>query len=317
MPAVVVPPGYDVPPTAVPGVRVGHAHNLDARTGCTVVLAPPQGAVAGVDQRGGAPGTRETDALRPVHLVDRVHAVLLTGGSAFGLAAADGVMRALAEQGVGFDTGVVRVPIVPAAVLFDLRVGRPTWPDADMGYGAVQAARGGPVPQGRVGAGAGATVGKLRGPEHAMPGGLGVAGVQLPHGLIVSALAVVNALGQVVHPTTGAPIAGARDDAGRVAASLALLTALAEHQVRLGFRAAAHNTTLAVVVTNAQLDKAGATKVAQMAQNGLGRALRPAHTMLDGDTVFALATGQVPADVSIVGAWAAEVVAWAIVRAVL
>ncbi len=310
-----LPQGYDVPPTAVPGVRVGHAHDAEARTGCTVILAPRQGAVAGVDQRGGAPGTRETDALRPVHLVDRAHAVLLTGGSAFGLAAADGVMRALAEQGVGFDTGVARVPIVPAAVLFDLHVGRATWPDADMGYRAVQAAHAGPVAQGRVGAGIGATVGKLLGPERAMPGGVGVAGVRLPRGLIVSALAVVNALGQVVHPDTGQPIAGARDPEGRVVEPRALLTAWAERPTALDFRAAEH-TTLVVVVTNARLDKAAATKVAQMAQNGLARALRPAHTMLDGDTVFALATGEVPADASLVGAWAAEVTAWAIVQAV-
>ncbi len=308
-------PSYDVPPTAVEGVRVGHAHDPQARTGCTVILAPPQGAVAGVDIRGGAPGTRETDALQPVHLVQRAHAVLLTGGSAFGLAAAEGVVRFLRERGVGFDTGVAKVPIVPAAVLFDLRVGEPTWPSAAMGYQAAQNATAGPVAQGRVGAGMGATVGKLLGPERAMPGGLGVAGVRFPNGLIVSALAVVNALGNVVHPETAAPLAGARGPDDSIVDARQVLAQAAAQGVQLAF-GPGENTTLAVVVTNARLDKAGATKVAQMAHDGLARVLRPAHTMLDGDTIFTLATGTTPGDASIVGAWAAEMVAWAVARAV-
>lgn len=309
--------------TDVPGLRVGHAHDAEALTGCTVVLCE-QGAVAGVDQRGGAPGTRETDALRPMHLVERVHGVLLTGGSAFGLDAATGVMRYLEERGVGYDTGVARVPIVPAAVIFDLAVGRAdVRPDAAMGYAACQAASDGPVAEGNVGAGMGATLGKILGLGRAMKSGLGAASVDAGGGVVVAALVVVNPLGDVVDPESGAILAGARNPdkgplrfgEGPFADTLRVLRSLAG---RTALRFAARgNTVVGVVVTNARLTKSEANKVAQMAQDGVARTVRPAHTMFDGDTLFCLATGQKKADVNIVGAFAAEAVAQAILRAVM
>ncbi|MEP7198613.1 MAG: P1 family peptidase, partial [Chloroflexota bacterium] len=264
--------------TDIPGLNVGHWTNLDAATGCTVVLCP-QGAVAGVDVRGGAPGTRETDLLDPTCTVEQVHAIVLSGGSAFGLAAADGVMRWLEERGIGYDVGVAKVPIVPAAILFDLGIGsarvRPTAAD---GYAACEAATAVAVAQGNVGAGTGATVGKMRGMKQAMKGGLGCASRQIEGEVIVAALVVVNAVGDVVDPRAGQIIAGARnaDSNGFVnedtirdaVSSIAPLT----------------NTTLAVVATNAAITKSGATKIAQMAHDGLARAIRPAHTAMDGDT---------------------------------
>jgi len=309
--------------TDVPGLRVGHAHDAEALTGCTVVLCE-QGAVAGVDQRGGAPGTRETDALRPMHLVERVHGVLLTGGSAFGLDAATGVMRYLEDRGVGYDTGVARVPIVPAAVIFDLAVGRAdVRPDAAMGYAACQAASDGPVAEGNVGAGMGATVGKILGLGRAMKSGLGTASVDAGGGVVVAALVVVNPLGDVVDPESGAILAGARNPdkgplrfgEGPFADTLRVLRSLAG---RTALRFAARgNTVVGVMATNARLTKSEANKVAQMAQDGVARTVRPAHTMFDGDTLFCLATGQKKADVNIVGAFAAEAVAQAILRAVM
>ncbi|MDW7991926.1 MAG: P1 family peptidase, partial [Anaerolineae bacterium] len=283
-------------------------------TGCTVVLCE-EGAVGGVDQRGGAPGTRETDLLHPMHLVEKVHAVLLTGGSAFGLAAADGVMRYLEERGVGFDTAVAKVPIVPAAVIFDLNLGDPkARPDAAMGYAACQAASDGPVPEGNVGAGTGASAGKLLGVARAMKTGLGTAAVRMQDGLVVAALMVVNPLGNVVDPQTGQILAGVRPpDADFPADALSILRFLHEQGILRPFPA--HNTVIGVVATNARLAKEQVNKVAQMAQNGIARAVRPAHTMFDGDTLFALATGEKPADVNVVGAFAAEAVAQAIVRA--
>jgi len=302
--------------TDVPGIRVGHATNQEAMTGCTVVLCPPGGAVGGVDQRGGAPGTRETDLLRPLHTVERVHAVLLAGGSAFGLDAAGGVVRWLEEHKIGFDVRVAKVPIVPAAVVFDLDVGRADIrPDAAMGYAACSAARGGPVAEGRVGAGTGCTVGKVLGMGHASPGGTGTASVDLGGALVVGAIVVVNAFGDVVDPHTGQILAGARPLGGEGwADTLATMKGLVGKTV-LRFAGRGH-TVIGVVATNARLTKEGANKVAQMAHNGLARAIRPAHTMLDGDTLFALATGKKAADVNLVGAYAAEVVAEAIVRAV-
>jgi len=287
-----------------------------ALTGCTVVLCPA-GAVGGVDQRGGAPGTRETDPLRPLHIVQKAHAVVLAGGSAFGLEAATGVVRYLEERGIGFDMRVARVPIVPAAILFDLGIGRSdVRPDAAMGYAACLAANDGPVAEGNVGAGAGATVGKVLGLPQAMKAGLGTASVDLGGGLIVGALVAVNAFGDVVDPRTGHILAGARRPDGTGFADT--LSVLRERvngpPMRFG---APGNTVIGVVATNANLTKEGANKVAQMAHDGIARAVRPAHTMFDGDTLFALATGQVEADVNIVGAFAAEVVAQAIVRAVL
>jgi L-aminopeptidase/D-esterase-like protein len=278
-----------------------------------VVLAEA-GAVAGVDVRGSAPGTRETDLLDPVNLVQQVHAIVLAGGSAFGLDVATGVMRYLEERGIGFDTGVARVPIVPAAILFDLGVGdRPgIRPDAACGYQAAETASGGPVAEGNVGAGAGATVGKLGG-GGAMKAGVGTTSIRLPDGLVVAALMVVNAVGDIIDPATGRVIAGVRTEDGRGLADARTLV----RSGRTGRGGAAENTTIGVVATNARLDKAQATKMAQMAHDGLARAISPAHTPRDGDTIFALATGQLEADadVGLIGALAAEAVADAIVRA--
>jgi len=297
--------------TDVPGIKVGHTHDLQALTGCTVVLCE-EGAVAGVDQRGGAPGTRETDLLRPAHLVERVHAVLLTGGSAFGLDAAGGVMRWLEERQVGYETGVARVPIVPAAVIYDLSLGRAeVRPDAGMGYKACQNAVSLPPAQGCVGAGTGASVGKARGLQWAMKSGLGSASLRTKKGLVVAALAVVNALGEVVDPSNGRIIAGARSPQGGL---LRTLDVLAEQAGGVEF--AGSNTTIGVVATNAALTKEHTSKVAQMAQDGLARAVIPAHTLLDGDTIFSLSLGKVQADVSLVGALAAEIFARAVLQAV-
>ena len=298
--------------TDIKGLRVGHATDMAHLTGCTVVLCPPEGCVAGVDQRGSAPGTRETDLLRPGQLVERVNAILLTGGSAFGLAAADGVMRYLEEHGMGFPVGVTVVPIVPAAVIMDLTVG--DWrvrPDAAMGYAACQAAAGGPLAEGNVGAGTGASVGKMLGPAGAMKSGLGTASLHLPDGLIVAALMVVNAIGDIVDPANGQIVAGARLPGGGWANSAHLLVYGAPQA-----GASPSNTVIGVIATNAKLDKAQATKVAQMAHDGLARAARPAHTMYDGDTVFALSTGEVQADVTRVGQAAADIMVEAILRAV-
>lgn len=301
--------------TRVPGLRVGHAHDLEACTGCTVVLCEA-GAVAGVDQRGGAPGTRETDLLRPMHLVERVHAVVLAGGSAFGLDAASGVVRYLAEHDIGYDVGLARVPIVPAAVLFDLGVGRAdAWPDAAMGYHACQLAHAEPVVEGRVGAGAGATAGKVLGMAQATQTGVGSAAVVLANGLVIAALIAVNPYGDVVEPSTGRVLAGVRDpDDGHFVGALTALATAAAFPPGGG---PLSNTVIGVVATNAALDKVEINKVAQMAQDGVAQTIRPAHTMWDGDTLFALATGEQPAHINVVGAYAAEVVAQAITRAAL
>jgi L-aminopeptidase/D-esterase-like protein len=315
-PSPAAPRHVDPGLTAVAGLEVGHYTLPERPTGCTVVLAR-HGAIAGVDVRGGAPGTRETDLLDPSNTVLRVHAVVLSGGSAFGLDAATGVVRFLEERGIGFDVSIVKVPIVPAAVLFDLAVGdmphvRPT---AESGYRAAHAATDGPVAEGNVGAGAGATVGKIAGRARAMKGGLGTASITLPDGLTVAALVAVNAVGDVVDPATGRVIAGVRADDGRSLADARELLRAS------GFRPlgrAGENTTIGVVATNAILDKAQARKVAQMAQDGFARTIVPAHTPLDGDTIFALATGSLPneADVMTIGALGADVMAQAVVRAV-
>jgi len=299
--------------TAVPGVRVGHATDPVGLTGCTVVLCE-RGAVGGVDQRGGAPGTRETDLLRPMHLVDRVHAVLLAGGSAFGLAAADGVVRYLEERGVGFDARVAKVPIVPAAILFDLDLGDPrARPDAAMGYAACEGTSDGPVPEGNVGAGTGATAGKILGIGRAMKAGLGTAAFDLGGGLVVGALVAVNPFGDVVDPATGRILAGARKPrSDEPADTMAVMRSL----VGKAILKIASSTVIGVVATNARLTKEEANKVAQMAQDGIARTVRPAHTLFDGDTLFALSTGGKRADVNLVGAYAAEAVAQAVVRAV-
>jgi L-aminopeptidase/D-esterase-like protein len=302
--------------TAVTGLKVGH-HTLSARpTGCTVVLAEA-GAVAGVDVRGSAPGTRETDLLNPLNLVDRVHAIVLAGGSAFGLDAASGVMRYLDERNIGFATAYGVVPIVPAAILFDLGVGDPKIrPAADCGYAAAAAASPAPVEEGNVGAGAGATVGKMLGMERAMKGGIGTAALALPDGLIVAALVAVNAYGDVIDPATGRVVAGARTADGNGFADARVLLRTGVQQKRpIG-----ENSTIGVVATNARLTKSQAAKVAQMAHDGLARSINPVHTLSDGDTLFALATGTFggdgDADVSRIGALAAEAVADAVLRAV-
>ena len=299
--------------TAVPGIRVGHATDLEGLTGCTVVLCEA-GAVGGVDQRGGAPGTRETDLLRPLHLVEKVHAVFLAGGSAFGLAAGDGVMRYLAEKGVGFDAGVARVPIVPGAILFDLDLGDPeARPNAEMGYAACLKATDKTVVEGNVGAGTGASVGRILGAAQAMKGGLGSAAVRLGDDLVVGAVMAVNGFGDVVDPATGEIAAGAlRPDGKGPVDTLRVMAQMAGS----GSPALASSTVIGVVASNARLTKEEANKVAQMAQDGIARTMRPAHTMYDGDTIFALATGGVAADVNVVGAYAAEVVAESVLRAV-
>jgi L-aminopeptidase/D-esterase-like protein len=309
--------------TDVPGIRVGHAQDDEALTGCTVILCE-KGAVGGVDQRGGAPGTRETDLLKPVNAVQKVHAVLLAGGSAFGLEAASGVMRYLEEKGIGFNTGVARVPIVPAAILYDLAIGRADIrPDLEMGYRAAASASAEAPAEGNAGAGMGATVGKIFGMAGAMKSGLGTASMEIGGGIIVGAIVAVNAFGDVIDPQTGRILAGARStklgpvilgSADYFADTLAVMKTLAGRAILK--LAMSRNTVIGVVATNARFTKSEATKMAQMAQDGLARAIRPAHTMLDGDIIFALATGQKKADVSIVGAYAAEVLAQAIVRAV-
>lgn len=309
--------------TDVPGISVGHADDPTALTGCTVVLCE-KGAVGGVDQRGGAPGTRETDLLRPMHLIEHVHAVMLSGGSAFGLDAASGAMRYLFEKGIGVNTGVARVPIVPSAILFDLAVGDPNVrPDAQMGYQACLNASTQPPANGSVGAGMGATVGKILGPGQAMRSGIGTASLEIRRGVFVAAMIAVNAFGDVIDPATQEIIAGARPlERGVVklggkekfADTLQVMRTLVGRAV-LGI-AMRQNTVIGVVATNARLNKEETNKLAQMAQNGIALSVRPAHTMLDGDTLFALATGERRMDVNIVGAFAPQVVSAAIIRAV-
>ena len=296
--------------TDIPGIRVGHDTNLEAATGCTVILCDTV-AVGGVDVRGGAPATRETELLHPLNLVEQVDAVVLTGGSAYGLDAASGVMRYLEEQGLGYDTGVARIPIVPAAAIFDLGFGLASIrPDAEAGYQACKNATAEPVMQGNIGAGTGATVGKMAGPSFMMKGGLGSASTLLSDGTLVGALVVVNALGDIIDPQTQKVVAGARNPAGH------------------GFLAANPfgNTTIAVVATNASLTKGQTNKIAQMAHDGIAQTIRPAHTMFDGDTIFGLAMGPklqimtnstiAASQVSTIGAAAATTLARAIIKAV-
>ena len=301
--------------TAIPGIRVGHHTLANRPTGCTVILTEA-GATASVDIRGAAPGTRETALLDPVSTMQEIHAIVLAGGSAFGLAAADGVMRYLEERGVGYPTRAAPVPIVPAAILYDLGVGDdPTiHPTADCGYRAAQAATHGPIREGSVGAGAGATVGKIGGPHRAMKGGIGSVVLELPAGVLVAALMAVNSVGDVVDPETGVIVAGVRTADG---AALADARELLRGQAPLGTRDG-ENTTIGVVATNAALTKAQLGIVARMAHDGLARVVRPAHTPSDGDAIFALSTGEIEDDVSLlrIGALAADATADAILRAV-
>ncbi len=300
--------------TAVEGIKVGH-HTLTERpTGCTAILVDGD-AVGGVSQRGGAPGTRETDLLDPLNMVDKVNAVVLAGGSAFGLEAATGAVRWLEEHNIGWPAGPSKVPIVPAAILFDLGVGgnpkiRPT---ADCGYKAAEAATTGAVQEGSVGAGAGATVGKFGGAGRSTKSGIGTASITLPNGLVVAALVAVNAVGDIVDPATGKIVAGVRNPDNTFADARKILRSGAGAQPPR----AGENTTIGLVATNAKLTKSQATRMALMADDGYARAISPAHTNGDGDTIFSLATGRWngTADITIIGALAAEAMADAVVRA--
>jgi L-aminopeptidase/D-esterase-like protein len=300
--------------TAVEGLSVGH-HTLSERpTGCTVIVVDGD-AVGGVSQRGGAPGTRETDLLDPLNMVDKVNAIVLSGGSAFGLEAATGTVRWLEEHGIGWPAGPSKVPIVPAAILFDLGIGgnpkiRPT---ADCGYKAADAATAGPVTEGSVGAGAGATVGKFGGAGRSTKAGIGTASIRLPSGLVVAALVAVNAVGDIIDPATGKVVAGVRNPDGTFADARVLLRSGASLQrPRAG-----ENTTIGLVATNAKLTKSLVTRMALMADDGYARAISPSHTNGDGDTIFSLATGRWDgnADITLIGALAAEAMADAVVRA--
>ncbi|GFR36693.1 P1 family peptidase [Thermobrachium celere] len=299
--------------TDIKGIKIGNAQNFEARTGCTVVICE-EGATCGVDVRGGAPGTRETDLLNPVNLVDKVHAVVLSGGSAFGLDASCGVMQFLEERNIGFDVGVTKVPIVCSAVLFDLMVGDyRVRPDKKMGYEAcVNAYEIKRIENGKFGAGTGATVGKILGPEYAVDGGLGFYAVKVGE-LEVGAVVAVNCLGDVVDPRTGEIIAGALNE-DKTAFIDSTKVMLSRYNDRTNLFSG--NTTIAVVVTNARLTKAEATKVSSMAHDAFARTMRPAHTMFDGDTIFTMATGEVEVDISTLGMIATSVLEEAIIRAV-
>lgn len=283
--------------TDVPGLLVGHAQDEQAQTGCTVVLCP-RGATVGADVRGAAPGTRETDLCRPGNLVTAAHGVLLSGGSAFGLAAADGVMGWLEEQGVGLPTGAANVPIVPAAVLYDLAVGDArVRPHAAMGRQACENARGGPVARGRVGAGTGATVGKLLGPAFAQPGGIGTASWRFADGTVVAALIAVNAVGDIWGPA--GIVAGAKNEQGFLDSCACLMGGMAPGALLGGSGPVpGTNTTIGVVATNAKLTKEQVNRLAAVGHNGLARCIRPVHTQFDGDTLFGLATGETEGDLT-------------------
>lgn len=301
--------------TDVAGIEVGHFTDPRRPTGCSVVIAR-EGAVAGVDVRGAAPGTRETDLLAPGNLVEQVHAIMLAGGSAWGLEAATGAVRWLEEQGVGLDVGVGRLPLVPAAVLFDLHVGdMKVRPDAAAGYAACNAATCEPPAEGNVGAGAGAVVGKMFGLQHAMKGGVGTASVTVA-GVTVGALIACNAVGDVVDPDTGRPLAGARAADGLTLRDTrhALLRGEPPHPLLAG-----SNTTIGVIATDTRLTKVQAQRLAVAGHDGLARSINPVHTMSDGDTLFTLATGHVPhhPGMMVLATMAAEAVARATVRAVL
>lgn len=297
--------------TDVPGTLVGHAQDTVGMTGCTVVIWE-QGAVCSVDVRGSAPGTRETDLLQPTNLVDRIYGIVLSGGGSFGLDAASGVADYLVERNIGFDVGYGIVPIVPAAVLFDLSVGNPyARPDRNMGYAAAAGAVAGIVAEGNVGAGCGASVGKIGGFERAMKGGVGTASIRLQNGLVVGAIVAVNALGEIRDPDTRQLLAGPLNDDGELQEGASLLW-----MKEKPFSFTGTNTTLAVIATNAGLTKTELKKVAEMAHDGFARAIYPVHTMYDGDIAFAASTGSIKATVDLVGTLAADVVAEAIARGV-
>jgi L-aminopeptidase/D-esterase-like protein len=298
--------------TDIDDIKVGHAHNLVAGTGCTVVISE-NGATAGIDVRGGAPGTRESDLLNPVNLVEKIHAIVLSGGSAFGLDAASGVMQYLEERNIGFDVQVTKVPIVCGAALFDLAVGdHKIRPDREMGYQASRNATNLACAEGSVGAGTGATVGKILGMGTAMKSGLGCYAIQVGV-LKIGALVAVNCLGDVIDPKTGERLAGLlNEDLTELADTEAVMIQSYSEKKDLF----AGNTTIGIIATNAILTKSQATKLASMAQNGYARTMRPAHSMFDGDTIFTLATGHVEADLSVLGLLSARVMERAVISAV-
>ncbi len=305
--------------TKVHGIRVGQMQNEKAKTGVTVVLGPREGAMAGVSVRGGAPGTRETDVLKPGNLVEVAHAVVLTGGSAFGLSAADGVMRFLAQAGIGIDMGIARIPIVPAAVLFDLSVGEAgASPDAAMGRAAVTGAAKG-VQQGPYGAGCGCTVGKLVQNALPQPGGIGSASITLPEGITVGAIIAVNAVGDIYDPASGKCIASARMPDGTAVLADGLLKGAAPAPYQMRIPPPGTNTTIGVIAVDCRLSKDQVTRLADVSHGGLARAIRPSHTQMDGDSLFALATERVLQEVNFVKLCAAaqEVTARAVANAIL
>ena len=298
--------------TDIPGIKVGHAQNIESGTGCTVIICE-EGAVTGVDVRGGGPGTRELAALDPVNFITKAQAVYLGGGSAYGLDGAAGVMQYLEEKGFGFDVGVGVVPIVPGAVLFDLLVGdHKVRPDKKMGYQACRNAKENNKKEGNIGAGTGAAVGKINGPGFFMKSGIGTASRQVGD-LIVGAIVAVNSFGDVICPFTGRILAGTLDEDKKNLADTMSIMSSSETK---GSNAFSGNTTIGCIAVNADLTKAEATKVSMMAHDGFARAINPIHTMYDGDTIFCMATGEVKADTTIIGALAAEVMAEAIVNAV-
>lgn len=298
--------------TSIDGIRVGHAEDTKAATGCTVIICE-EGATAGVDVRGGSPGTRETDLLDPKNLVDKVHAVLLAGGSAFGLDAASGVMKYLEERDIGFDVQLTKVPIVCGAVLFDLAVGDyRVRPDFNMGYEACLKATDEECPSGNVGAGTGASVGKFLGMERAMKGGLGSYGLQIGD-LKVGSIVAVNALGDIIDPESGEILAGLLDEEGKRLVGTENIMAASYSERKNIFNG---NTTIGLVVTNGIFTKAEANKIASMAHNGYARSIRPAHSIFDGDTIFTMATGRVEADINVVGFLAARTMERAVVNAI-
>lgn len=298
--------------TDIEGIKVGNAQDLEAGTGCTVVICE-EGATAGVDVRGGSPGTRETDLLDSENLVDAVHAIMLAGGSAFGLDAASGAMKYLEQRNIGFDVQVTKVPIVCSAVLFDLVVGNyKIRPDLKMGYTACENATDRECPNGNIGAGTGATVGKFLGIDRAMKGGLGSYAVQIGD-LQVGAIVAVNALGDIIDPKTGEILAGLLDEDGLKMIGTEDLMAKKYAEKRNIFSG---NTTIGIVATNAALEKPGANKLASMSHNGYARTMRPAHSIFDGDTIFTMATGKIDADINVIGFLAAEVMEKAVINAI-
>lgn len=297
--------------TDVEGLKVGHSQSVEGITGCTAILCT-SGATGGVDVRGGAPGTRETDLFRAENMIDKVHAIVLSGGSAFGLDAASGVMKYLEEQGVGFDVGVTTVPIVASAVIFDLAIGNSKIrPDANMGYISAKSASVSENRQGNIGCGMGASVGKILGPKNAMKSGIGSATIKVGE-LVVSAIVSVNSFGDIYDYKTNKQIAGVYDyENKKLLNTIDLMT----NMIELGF--SMENTTIGVIGTNAILSKAEANKVAQMAHNGYARSINPVHSMMDGDTIFTMATNMVKSDINIIGTLAAEVMSRAITNGIL